>query len=383
MTVSVQGASQVRAVEFGHTDEAQGAERRAPGVRLPQIEGAASEAEVREVLSRVTQRLAPMLEAITDPETAIMAVANLVESSGLQSNQAQAESARTTRQMHVQAQAEAARRAAEHEKTAGFWSVFAKIASYIAAAVGAVVGIVATAVTGPGGVALAAGVIGAVASGLSLAAQATTDILREVVASNPSLARNAGGVLALFASIAGVASAVLGIVANPSSVLGFVGNVGAIIGQLSNGTKQALEMAQQRLPEWASWLMMGLGAAGVAGGMVGMQQAAGAGSNVARSVQRGAQMALTTGRVIQGAATATAGGGEIASSVAGFHGTQERINARIHGHGARKAMEALAEIVDDLRELAASVQRQRARAFEILNTRERTSDHLVRNMVRA
>jgi hypothetical protein len=92
---------------------------------------------------------------------------------------------------------------------------------------------------------------------------------------------------------------------------------------------------------------------------------------------------LTTGRAIQGAATATAGGGEIASSVAGFHGTQERINARIHGHSARKAMEALAEIADDLRELAASIQRQRGRAFEILNTRERTSDHLVRNMVRA
>jgi hypothetical protein len=387
MTAPVGQVRRTTGVEFdavhAHGEVSEGA----PDVALPTIEGAASEAEVRAALGQISARLASVAPELSDPETAIMAVASMLESCGVESNRTQADGARSVRQTHLQKQAEAAKKAAENEKTAAFWGMFAKIASYVAAAVGAVVAIASCVVTGPGGVAGAAAIIAAVASGVGLIGQGTADVLREVVSNNPGLASGVGGGFAIAASVLGVIASALSLASNPLNALNVGLNIGGIVGQVVGGVQQSLQLAQVELPPWLSMTMLALGAAGAGLGAAGVASAARAAGGATRAAVdaggQAARTAVTVGRVTQGAAQVTAGASEVVSAGHSYGASNDRIEARTHGQGARRAMEVISELVDDLRELAQSISRQRGRALDIGQQRSESNSSLVRNMVRA
>lgn len=383
MSIDITQARHVSRVEMGSVGSAELNSAVAPMVALPTAEGAASEAEVRAALDRVSARLSSMVGELADPETAIMAVASLLENSGIECNRAQSDGARSIRQAHVQAQAEAAKKAAENEKTAAFWGLIGKIAAYTAAAVGVAVSLVSCVVTGPTGVAGAVGIIAATAACLSLIGTAVGDITKAAAANDPEFAKNMGGWFSIAVSALSMTAAILGVVANPANIASVLSNVGGMIGQSAEVTQQALRLSNTEIPAWASGILIGLSAAGSAAGAAGVSQVASAAANTAGRASEAVRTMTTVSRVVQGTAQITAGASDAASAVHGFMATNDRIEARVHGQGARKAMEVLAELADELRELASSVSRQRGRALDLGQERTQTNSNLIRNMVRA
>lgn len=382
MSMDVSLSRRVDRVEMGTVGSAGSTSASAPMVALPTIEGAASEAEVRAALGEVRARLTPMVEQLADPETALMTVASLLENSGIDANRAQADGARSIRQAHIQAQAEAAKKASENEKTAAFWGLLGKIAAYAAAAIGVAVSLVSCVVTGPTGVAGAVGIIAATAACLSLIGTAVGDITKAVAANDPEFAKNMGGWFSIAVSALSVTAAILGVVANPANIASVLSNVGSMVGQAAGVTQQALQIANVELPQWAGALMTALAVAGSVAGTAGAQLST-AGARAGQSVSRLANTVRAVGGTIQAGAQVAGGVSDGVSAIHGFMATNDRIEARVHGQGARKAMEVLGELADELRELASSISRQRGRALDLGQQRAETNSNLIRNMVRA
>jgi hypothetical protein len=361
----------------------------APDVTLPTVDGAASEAEVRAFLAQAGERLRTVVGELGDPESAIMAVARLVEQSGLQANRSSVEGNRLNREMHMRAQAEAAAKAAKNEETAGFWSFFAKIAGYIAAVAGVVASIASCVVTGPGGVAGAAAIIGAVAGGIGLLGSATADITN-AVAPGDAGGRTASGSLAFGASILGIISAVLGVISNPLNVLNVIGASVSIAGQTTGVVAQGIQLGGGSVPPELMWLAAGLsvGGAAMSVGSLGIgARMQGVGASAARqvsaAVRNTAQTTKTVATVTQGSAQVLGGVGEGVSAVHSDMAANDRIEARGHERAMKRALEALNELVDDLRDLAESIARQRGRGLEVGSEQRRGQSNITRNLLRA
>lgn len=357
--VGISGASSVNAVN-----------REAPDVTLPAVEGAASEAEVREFLARAQQQLSAFAAELGDPETALMAMSNIVERSGMSVNRAQVDTAQQARQAHILKQAEAAKKASEDQKSAAFWGVFAKVAAYVGAAVGIAASIAAIAVTGPGGVAGVAAIVGLCASGLGAVGQASADIAREVMSNDPSLSNGLGNGFGIASSACGLTAAILGIIANPLNVLNVVGQSLSIAGSAVTGVTQSMSLAGLETPPW---LALAAGATGAVGGGI-----AAFGRGASQATSQLARTIRTVGEVTNAAGQATSGAGGVASALFTSSADQQRIEARVHGQSARKLMESIQEITEDLRDLAQSVARQRGRAVELGQERAQLGRNLIR-----
>jgi hypothetical protein len=389
MTMDVASTRRTGAIGFGDAEGVDGVRGSAPDVELPTIAQAASEAEVRAFLSESAARLRPVVGELGDPESAIMAVARLVEQSAMQANRSAVDSNRVTRQLHMAAQAEAAAKAAKNEETAGFWSMFAKIAGYIAAVAGVVASIASCVVTGPGGVAGAAAIIGAVAGGIGLLGSATADITNAVAPADAG-GRTASGALAFGASILGVISSVLGVISNPLNVINVIGASVSIAGQTTGVFAQGIQLGGGTVPPELMWLAAGLsvGGAAVSVGSLAMgvrMQGVGAStaSQVSAAARSAAQTTKTVAAVTQGSAQVFGGVGEGVSAVHSHMASNDRVEARGHERAFKRALEALNDLVDDLRDLAESIARQRGRGLEVGSEQRRGQSNLTRNLVRA
>lgn len=378
MTMDVASTRRTGAVGFGDAGGVDGVSVSAPDVELPAVAGAASEAEVRAFLAAAGERINEYAAQLGDPESALMALSNLVERSGMQVNREQVNGQQQLRQAHLAKQAEAAKKAAEDQKTAATWGLFAKIASYIGAVVGVVAGVAVAAVTGGAGLVGVAAIIGAVAGGVGLATQVTGDVANELLRNDPTAARTLNGVFQITSAVLGLASAVIGIIANPLNVLKVVSNSVAIAGNVGAGFMQALQMGRVEVPGWLGPMFSALAVAGAA---------AGGGSNststLSAAAQRTANVLRTTSGIVQGTSTATAGVGGIVSASLTHSADSSRIEARQQGQAARRALEALEELSEQLRDLAESLTRERGRTLEMATDRSQASSNVVRNFVRA
>lgn len=382
MTMEIGSTRRTGAVGFGSTESVDGVNASAPEVDLPVIDGAASEAEVRAFLESAGGRLNEYVAQLGDPETALMALSNLVERSGMQVNREQVNGQQQLRQAHLAKQAEAAKKAAEDQKTSATWGLFAKIASYIGAVVGVVAGVAVAAVTGGAGLVGVAAIIGAVASGVGLGAQATGDAAQELLRNDPTAARNLNGALQIGSAVLGLASAIVGIIANPLNALRVVGNSVAIAGQVGAGCMQALQLARVEVPGWlgAVFSALAVAGAGVAGGAGG---ASSSGATLSAAAGRAASALRLTSGITQGASSLTAGAGGMVSACLTNSADVQRIEARQQGQAARRALESLEELSEQLRDLAESLNRERGRALEMVTDRSHASTNIARNFVRA
>lgn len=387
--MDVGSTRRVGAVGLDSTESVDDVDATAPDVALPSVDGAASEAEVRAFLAQSADRLRTVIGELGDPESAIMAVARLVEQSGLQANRSSVEGNRLTREVHMHAQAAAAAKAAQNEQTAGFWSMFAKIAGYIAAVAGVVASIASCVVTGPGGVAGAAAIIGAVAGGIGLLGSATSDI-SNAVAPGDAGGRTASGSLAFGASILGVISSVLGVISNPLNVLNVIGASVSIAGQTTGVVAQGIQLGGGSVPPELMWLAAGLSVGGAAmsvGSLAIGARMQGVGASAVREVSAAArstaQTTKTVASITQGGAQALGGAGEGVSAVHSNFAANDRIEARGHERATKRALEALNDLVDDLRDLAESIARQRGRGLEVGVEQRRGQSNVTRNLLRA
>lgn len=377
MTMDVVATRRTGAVCTGNVRALLGPSVTAPDVALPTIDGAASEAEVRAFLAQAGERINEYVAQFADPETALMALSNLVERSGMRVNREQVDGQRQIRQEHLARQAEAARKAAEDQKTASFWGLLAKIASYVGAVVGVVAGVAIAAVTGGAGLVGAAAIIGAIAGGVGLASQATGDIASELLRNDPTAARNLNGGFQIASAVLGVIAAAVSIAANPLNALGVVSNVAAITGHVGSGFVQSLQMAGVEVPAWIGTLCSALAVTASAAGV----QSVGSASSTA--AQRMARTLQTVSSIVKSTTEVTAGVSQIASARFTHDADMARIEARQHGHAARRALEALQELTEQLRDLAESLTRERGRTLEMATERSRVSANIARNFVRA
>lgn len=383
MTERVSGSSSVSAVGIDSAGHTCAVVLVSPEVPLPSIAGAAGEGEVRAFMADAAARMQPMVADFSDPGTMIMAIARMVEESGMNVNRVSTESANQAREAALRLQAEAAAKASKNEESAGFWGMFAKIAGYVAAVAGVVASIASCVVTGPAGVAGAVGIIGAIAGGLGLIGSATSDVATLTQCDG---GQTAGGVLGLGASILGLVASVLSVISNPLNVLNVIGASTSIAGQGCGLTMQGLQLGGQPIPPELQWLTVGLSVGGAAMSLGSMaigqkfpSAAAGAASRAGSQVARTTQ---TVAEYTRAGANIASGGTAMVSAGFSFAASNDRANAKVHGEASKRAMEAINDLVEDLRELAASVARQRGRGMEVIEGSGRAKNHLARNLYR-
>lgn len=378
MTMEVGSTRRTGAVGFGSTESVDGVNASAPEVDLPVIDGAASEAEVRAFLEAAGGRLNEYAAQFAEPETALMALSNLVERAGMSVNREQVNGQQQLRQAHLAKQAEAAKKAAEDQKTAATWGLFAKIASYVGAIAGVVAGVAVACVTGGAGLVGVAAILGAITSSVGLAGQVTGDAAHELLRNDPTAASALNGALQIGTAVLGLAAAIVGIAANPLNALRVVGNSVAIAGQVGAGFTQSLQLARVEVPGWlgAVFSSMAIVGAGLAGG-------SNSASNLSVAAQRAANVLKTTSGIVQGSSTVTSGVSGIVSAGLTHSADMQRIEARQQGQAARRALEALEELSEQLRDLAESLTRERGRTLEMATDRSQTSASIARNFVRA
>jgi hypothetical protein len=360
----------------------------APRVELPAVEGAADPVSVRIALDGLARDTRPFMDSLSDPETTLMALANLLERADARAHRAQIDGQRVEREANVHKQLDAIQRAAASASSAAFWGTLAKIAAYVGAAAGVIASVASCVVTGPVGIAGAAAIVGVVASAGGLLAQGIGDVA--TLAGGAGAGATAQGGVAVGASVLGLVAATLGAIANPFNALSLAGSIASLASQAGSATCAALSLAGVRVEP--AWLPIALGGLSLAGGAVhagaslgggrALAASAGVGARSAAAVtsgaDRGARALGTVATVTRGASRAVEGlsSGGAASSL---HAADlARADARRAGASLRRGAETVERLVEELRELVASHQRQRGRALEMGRDRGETQRVLAR-----
>jgi hypothetical protein len=353
----------------------------APRVELPAVSDAADSASVRFALEGLERSVQPFSDALADPETTLMALANLLERADARTHRAQIDGQRVEREATVHKQLDAIRRASESASSAAFWGTLAKIASYVGAAAGVIASIASCVVTGPVGIAGAAAIVGVVASAGGLLAQGVGDVAT-LVGGGSAAGTAAQGGMAVGVSVLGLVAATLGAIANPLNALSLAGSIASLSGQAGNATCAALSLAGVRVePAWLPLVFGGVslaggaiqGGASLSGGTRGVASGAAAGARAARVGVEGASRGVRTlggiAAVSRGAARVVEGASVGVGATLSLDAERARGAARSAGEALRRGSEAVERLVEELRELVASYQRQRGRALEMSRAR--------------
>ncbi|MDP3278448.1 MAG: type III secretion system translocon subunit SctE [Deltaproteobacteria bacterium] len=349
-----------------------------PSVLLPEAQPhSATPQEIREAMASARQHI-PTDSAMfaNDPAAVLLVVTSLLGQTDQSAQRGEVTTRQTERAAHLQAQVQAAQQAAEAEGGTTFWSMFAKIAGYVGAAIGVIAGVAAAIATAGAAAPLIAAVAGAVAGAASLTQQALTD--------SGALAGDAMRGASIAVSVFSMIAAITGLIANPVGALSIIGQsttIAAQAGQVSCDIAQAagaevppaVRMALTCASVTGSGLAVG-GAASQAGrAMQGTRSAA---QTVARGIELGA-------RVGQGAATVAQGAGQVGVAGWTFAAENSRADAQSAGTAARRAMEQVSELVNELREASESVQRSINRVSDTSVEYSRAQGALSRNLLRA